>query len=109
MEESIKPFRVHLVGVLVLALTFAIGCGKETGVPNEDSADAAEPQPLPFSQASVTNGISPSHTFVPAVSKLPAGSPLTVRMQTSLSSVSSNAGDHFTAALDEPVVIEGQV
>src|SRR5262249_1956291 len=44
-----------------------------------------------------------------AVSKLPAGSPLTVRMQTSLSSVSSNAGDHFTAALDEPVVIEGQV
>lgn len=96
------------VVILVLAVGFAVGCGKETGLPGDDSASAGDAQKLPFDQAAQTSGVAPSHSLVPTASKLPAGTPITVRLQSMVSSASSNTGDTFEGSLDEPVVIEGQ-
>ena len=41
-------------------------------------------------------------------SSLPAGTPLTIRLQSGVSSASSHSGDTFDAVLDEPVIIQGQ-
>jgi hypothetical protein len=45
--------------------------------------------------------------LVPA-QKLPAGTPITIRLQNTISSASSHTGDHFECVLDEPIVIDSQ-
>ena len=96
------------ITVLVLMIRFTLACGKETGVPGDDSASADSSQNLPFDRESSSAGISPSRSLVPAVSKLPEGTPITIRLQSTVSSASSNAGDSFDGTLDDPIVIEGQ-
>ena len=72
---------------------------------------AAAPDPnasssAPFSsRVESTMGVKPE---VPAVT-IPAGTPIGIRLQNSISSASANSGDHFDAVIDEPVVIDGQV
>jgi hypothetical protein len=44
---------------------------------------------------------------VPAEIDVPAGTPLIVRLKSSISSRTSQPGDSFQAVLDEPVVLEG--
>jgi len=108
MRHSVKLSRHCRIGIVALAISLASGCGRTPGVPTDDSANAAAPENLPFDRPSDADGVSPTHSLVPTASKLPAGTPLTVRLQTTLSSVSSNTGDSFTGTLDEPVVLEGQ-
>jgi hypothetical protein len=43
-----------------------------------------------------------------AVLTIPAGTPITVRMQESLSSASARPGERFDAVIDEPVIVDGQ-
>jgi hypothetical protein len=100
--------RPYLIAALGLALSMTVGCGKQTGVPQEDSPSADDAQKAPFDRASQSAGISPSHSLVPEVTKLPAGTPITIRLQSTVSSVSSKPGDKFEGTLDEPIVIEGQ-
>jgi len=40
---------------------------------------------------------------------IPAGTPITVRLQQSLSSASAVPGEHFEAVIDRPVVVDNQV
>jgi hypothetical protein len=61
---------------------------------------------LPFDRAADKNGISPTGSLTPAA--IPAGTPITVRLQSSLSSAASHSGEPFDAVLDEPIVIDGQ-
>ena len=101
----------QLIAILVLIAGFSVGCGKETGVPTDDSANpssADDSQKLPFDREAPPAGISPTRSLVPTVSKLPAGTPITVRMQSTVSSASSNVGDSFEGTLDEPIIIDGQ-
>ncbi|MBV9146298.1 MAG: hypothetical protein JO065_10300 [Acidobacteria bacterium] len=44
----------------------------------------------------------------PELLEIPAGTPLTVRLETAVSSATSRAGDEFPAALDQPIVIDGK-
>jgi hypothetical protein len=44
----------------------------------------------------------------PAPLVIPAGTPITVRLQQSLSSAHSAPGEHFEAVLDEPIVVDEQ-
>ncbi len=103
-----KLSRASLIAVLALMIGFTLACGKETGIPGDDSATADDPQKMPFDRESRSTGLSPSSSLVPAVSKLPAGTPITIRLQNTVSSASSNAGDSFEGTLDDPIVIEGQ-
>jgi hypothetical protein len=103
--------RVYLIVLLTLALSLAVGCEKQTGVPSDDpaaSATAEDPQKPPFDHEAQSEGNSPSPSLVPTVAKLPAGTPITIRLERAVSSASAHAGDRFQGVLDEPIVIEGQ-
>ena len=103
-----KPSKGLRLGMLAIVASLALGCGKETGVPNDESATENSSQKLPFDREGGRTGISPTQSLVPTVRKLPAGTPLTVRLQSTLSSVTARAGDTFGGTLDEPVMIESQ-
>jgi len=93
--------------VITLALALTLACGKATGVPANDSARADESQKVPFDQESHSAGIPPTESLVPAASKLPEGTPITIRLLNTVSSASSHVGDQFEGTLDDPIVIEG--
>ncbi|HTM88876.1 MAG TPA: hypothetical protein VL155_11765 [Terriglobales bacterium] len=50
----------------------------------------------------------PSRYLAPARLVIPAGTPLTVRLQSEVSSASAQSGDTFDAVVDEPVVVKGE-
>lgn len=93
------------LAILFLALTLAIACSRQPGVQTSDE-NAASDQQLPFDRAADRAGISPTGSLTP--STIPAGTPLTVRLQSSVSSAESHSGESFDAVLDEPIVIDGQ-
>jgi hypothetical protein len=91
--------------VLMLALIMASGCSRQ---PAQQAADENAPadQQLPFDRPSDKKGISPTSSLRPAA--IPAGTPITIRLQSSVSSAASQAGDSFDAVLDEPIIVQGQ-
>jgi hypothetical protein len=99
---------------LVLALAMAAGCGRQASVPVVAETDAApnpaeETHKLPFAREGQPVGISPTSSLIPPPASLPAGTPVTIRLQTALSSASARAGDTFAAVLDEPIIVAGQI
>jgi hypothetical protein len=104
-----KLFPASRIAVLILMIGFMIACEKATGVPGDDSASADDSQRVSFDRESRPAGILPSRrSLAPAVAKLPEGTPITIRLQSTVSSASSSAGDSFEGTLDDPIVIEGQ-
>jgi hypothetical protein len=103
-----KPSKAYVVAALVVLLGLAAGCTRQTGIPGNESASSEDPPELPFDRNSQSAGISPSRSLFPRVTRLPAGTPVTIRLQSTVSSASSQAGDSFRGVLDEPIVIEGQ-
>ena len=104
--------RLVPVAVLLFALLFASGCGKK---PEETS-----PALSSANQASATqpnaNGSAPpasdsalnSSNQAPAPLIVPAGTPITVRLQQRLSSATAVPGERFEAVLDQPIVVDNQ-
>ncbi len=106
--DWMKLPRVCLIAVLALMAGFTVACGRDTSVPSEDAATADDAQKLPFDREARTTGIQPSRSLVPTVSRLLEGTPITIRLQSALSSASSNSGDSFSGTLDDPIIIDGQ-
>jgi len=103
-----KPSKAFSIAGLVLMLILAVACSRQTGVPTEESSATPDPAKLPFDREPQSAGISPSHSLIPSVSRMPSGTPITIRLGSAVSSGSSHAGDTFEGALEEPIVIEGQ-
>jgi hypothetical protein len=102
-----KSHASHIVAVLLMfSLTNA--CRRPPEVAPESSSNSGAPK-LPFDQRPRSTGVSPSQSLIPSSTKLPEGTPITIRLQTALSSASSHAGDTFTATLDEPLVVDDQM
>ena len=95
-----------LIAALALTLGFAVACEKATGVPSDESASTDDSQKV-FESEGQSAGISPSHALVAGVSRLPEGTPITIRLQSAISSNGSKADDSFEGRLDDPIVIEG--
>src|SRR5436853_5761312 len=103
MKFSNKSILLVLSALLLLS-----GCGMVAPNPQ-----AANPDPnsnsdgaAPFSsRVASTLGLKPE---VPAMT-VPAGTPIGVRLQNSISSASANAGDHFDAVIDEDIIVDGHV
>lgn len=115
-----------VAAVAILAL--ALGCNKApSNLPTDDGQNsqsaplAQNTQPAPFSQGTVSQdpqqpapiqeaprGVEPSKSLVPAVLSIPAGTPIYIRLQSSVSSHSAHSGDAFEAVIDEPVVLNGE-
>jgi hypothetical protein len=96
------PPRVVRGAVVLLTLALSGGCGRPTG------ENAADSQKLPFDRKPNSTGISPSRSVIPSTTKLPEGTSIAVRLQSTLSSMTSHAGDNFRATIDEPITVDGQ-
>jgi hypothetical protein len=94
-----------LLAVLVLGLTLS-GCSQRERLPQAVD-NVTTDQHLPFEAESGNGGISPTGSL--AITAIPAGTPVTIHLQLSLSSASSRAGDPFDAVLDEPIVVHGRI
>jgi hypothetical protein len=98
---------LSLAAVLILP-----GCSRQPGAQTTDQGaggngdQATASQQLPFERPSGKSGISPTASLASA--ELPAGTSLTIRMQSAVSSARSRSGDSFEAVLDESVVIQGE-
>ena len=99
------PFPANRIAVILLSLSLCLACGHP---PAENAANSADSQKLPFDRQPRSTGISPSQSVIPSTTKLPEGTPIPIRLQNTLSSASSHAGDSFRAIIDEPIVIDGQ-
>jgi hypothetical protein len=91
--------------IIVLMLSLLSACSRP---PADKASNSADSQKLPFDREPRSTGISPSQSLIPSTTKLPEGTPISIRLQNPLSSASSHAGDTFGATIDEPVVIDGQ-
>lgn len=103
-----KPSARHGIAVLAASLALGLGCSRQTALSAGDAAKSDPSQKLPFDRQPQSAGISPSHSLIPSVTRLPEGTPLTVCLQRDLSSASAHPGDSFAATLDTPIVIDGQ-
>jgi hypothetical protein len=103
--------RLYLVTTLLLMIGLLAACGsspKATTDAEQAQAAAGEEsasKQLPFG-GSEKNGLLPSKQIQQPVT-VPAGTPLTVRLQETLSSASAATGQQFAAVLDEPLVVKG--
>jgi hypothetical protein len=102
--------RFYLVTTLLLGLVFS-GCGsapKPAADADQDQASATEDSgnsALPF--AGGVKNASMSKKQVAQTVTIPAGTPVTVRLQETLSSATSASGQRFSAVLDDPIVVKG--
>jgi hypothetical protein len=108
-----RPTLFFVLPALLLALALA-GCARQQWA---DNAQAAAPEgstastPPPFNSAdkdSAKSGGLISKMLPSSSVTIPAGTPITVRLQTSLSSNSSATGQQFDAVLDEPLVVDNK-
>jgi hypothetical protein len=96
--------KTTIFGTLILAWLTTIGCSRKPVVESHDSS-LGENRQLPFERAPNRSGFSPTSAI--RFQGIPAGTPIRIRLQASLSSASAHAGDSFIAELAEPIVIQG--
>jgi hypothetical protein len=89
--QSVARFAVLLA--LLVVLGFASGC-KLGGEPPVAANDTPNPQQLPFAESKPLT--------------VPAGATVYVRLQQPLTSANAQAGQEFSAVLDESLVVENQ-
>jgi hypothetical protein len=107
----VNCFRSASIALTIIVVVLGAGCGRKPSGAGTDASNAAQTQDdqkLPFENESGKNGISPTGSLVPMPSSLPAGTPITIRLQSGVSSSTAHSGDSFDAVLDEPVIIQGQ-
>jgi hypothetical protein len=103
-------WRLAVIGLPGLGLVLAVGCGRQSTVPATASGQSSptDGEQLPFDREGQTGGISPSSAVIPPRANVPAGTPVTIRLGSAISSASVRTGDTFDAVLDEPIVANGQ-
>ena len=106
---SIRWRKAIFLLVPILTMGLASGCAHAPSNPSDATSTAqADDGSLPFNRDASKSGVTPSGSLVPVPKNLPAGTPITIRLQSAVSSASSHSGDTFDAVLDEPIIIQGQ-
>lgn len=85
-----------LAALLMLALA---GCGSQPS--NAESSENS--QQLPFGGSDDKGLFGIARASEPLI--LPAGTPVVVRLQQTVSSTTAGTGDHFSAVLDQPLMV----
>lgn len=116
MPRSHKPKPWGLAIPLLIGLLLAGGCNRQPKTPavlansvgQDDTQVSAQPQQVPFDRSQANDGISPSESLVPVPHQIPAGTAVTIRLQSTVTSATAQSGDTFSAVLDEPITVGGQ-
>jgi hypothetical protein len=115
-----KKTILAILAPALLSSAFLIGCksmpgNSQAAAPTDNSASATAPDAKNLNNASNSTSSVPfaDHGSVEAKNAaaaitVPAGTPITVRLQNSVSSASSNSGDRFDAVLDAPLIVNGK-
>ena len=105
MKLLIWNWRTAAVFSILLSGLIQTGCSQREDLPAE--VNAITDQHLPFESTSDKGGIFPTGSLIPTA--VPAGTPITVHLLSSLSSATSRSGDSFQAILDEPLIVRGHI
>jgi hypothetical protein len=98
--------RVLSAIALFAMLLFVNSCARppaDTSAKNSPDAES-----LPFDRQPRSSGVSPSQSILPSTTTLPEGTPIYVRLNSSVSSASSHSGDVFNAIVDAPIAAAGE-
>ncbi len=104
-DVHVKRWWQAYLPVLAVTLLLATGCSRQPGVTAADRAPGSAQQ-LPFDRASDSQGVSPTGGLASA--GIPAGTPITIRLRSPLSSADSSAGEHFDGMLQESLIVGAQ-
>jgi hypothetical protein len=113
----------YAIVAILLALLWANGCHKpatpgastpksgEQTTSTQPNTNAASPDnsPANSSAAPASQGAQAAQNQAPPKIIIPAGTPITVRLQQWLSSASAVPGERFECVIDEPVVVGDRV
>jgi hypothetical protein len=106
--QFMKWWMVFRAAWLAAILFLSTACTHDGGV-QASSPSFSGGDNLPFAQVSDKGGISPTASLSPASpAEVPIGTPITVRIESAVSSAGAQPGDSFQALLDVPVVIDGR-
>lgn len=91
-----KPYWLSTILAFALASSLLVmtGCNGISNQPASANQDGRAAQQLPFSETQAL--------------VIPKGTPIYVRLDRAISSSTAQAGDSFTAVLDEPLEVEGR-
>jgi len=102
-DRFMRWWKAAIVTTLVVtALT--LGCTRQSNFHATDGNTNSDQ--LPFEYTADKTGISPTASLIPA--EIPAGTPITIRLQSTLTSSASHSGDGFDAVLERPILFQGQ-
>lgn len=94
---------IRVVALVVLATA----CSHQPSTLAPPDAGTATQAPSFVPRASETNGVSPTHALADTI--IPRGTEVVVRLESTLSSNNSHPGDSFTAIVDKPITVKGEV
>jgi hypothetical protein len=97
--------RFLFVGLVMPMVLCVGGCTR----PPQDGSPTRDAQKLPFDRQPKSSGRSPSQSLFSSAAKLPEGATLSVTLRNNISSALSHTGDTFSAIVDEPLVIDGEI
>jgi len=98
--------------VVFLLLIAAAGCSKKPEEPSATGPTGTTGTPGSMTSAATPESAKPASVMEQLTSKpviLPEGTVLTVRLNQTVSSKDSNAGDKFSGTVEEPVEVGGKV
>lgn len=102
--------RLFAIVVLISTVGALSGCGKMPG-----SADAAQPETNPTPEAAASENLpfagkqsAKPASLVPSEVTIASGTPISVQLQSGVSSATAQPGQHFDAVLAEPIVVNGR-
>jgi len=110
-DQLMKAWTLIGFAALALGLAMTVECGRQAAVPVAASevAPPTDNEHLPFDRQARVDGISPSSTVIPPGIRIPAGTPVSIRIQSAIASTTAQSGDTFQALLVDPIVVNGQI
>ncbi len=99
--------KISKLSPLLFALVLWTACSSPANQPSAD--DQNNTGGVPFANAA-TKPEKPGllSSIVHPATHIPAGTPVTIRLQSNISSASAQEGQEFDAVLDEPIVVNGE-
>ncbi len=89
-----------LISALLMGSLFGAGCKTATTTPATTAPDGSASNPAPASQ--------PAPPPPPVAITVPAGTDITIRINTTLAASRNEVGDHFSGVLDAPIQVNGE-
>jgi hypothetical protein len=98
---------IFVLFLTLLAGSLLAGCGSQPNA--EGQPDAAQQLPFGGNAAEKASLLAMVQAKAAEPLVIPAGTPIVVRLQQTVSSASAGTGDRFTAVLDQPLMVDGKM